>query len=297
MTTKRTGLIGWPVAHSLSPKIHAYWIKQYGLDATYELFPTPPELLEKTFSELRRNGVTGFNITIPHKQTSMKFIDAVDAVATRIGAVNAVSLRQGMLHSTNTDAYGFMKNLESSPKWSDSALKNVLILGAGGAARAAIVALKDAGCKNLIICNRTNDTAAELARELHAENITWEEKNSHLAEVTLLINATSLGMTGKSPLEIDLSKLYNRAIVHDIVYAPLNTPLLAAAAARGNPTVDGLGMLLYQAQAAFAIWHGITPEVTPELRAHVLDHAGDASPLRHSEPGERAVSPRSGAEG
>lgn len=296
MTSIRTGLIGWPVEHSLSPKIHAYWIKQYGLDATYELFPTPPELLEKTISELRQNGVTGFNVTIPHKQTSMKFMDAAGVTATRIGAVNTVNHRHGMLHSSNTDAYGFIKNLESSEKWSESVLKNVLILGAGGAARAAIVALKDVGCRNLIICNRTDEKAAELAREFHAENILWDEKNDHLAEITLLINATSLGMTGKSPLEIDLSKLYHQALVHDIVYAPLITPLLAAAAARGNPTVDGLGMLLYQAQAAFATWHGITPEVTPELRAHVLDHAGDASPLRNSEPGERAVSPRSGAE-
>ncbi|MFM9891074.1 MAG: shikimate dehydrogenase [Rickettsiales bacterium] len=270
MSTIRTGLIGWPVEHSLSPKIHAYWIKQYGLDTTYELFPTPPELLGQTIADLRREGVTGFNITVPHKQTSMEFFDAVDATAQRIGAANTVSLRAGILHCSNTDAYGFRKNLESSQNWTDSALENALILGAGGAARAAIVALMEMGCKKIVICNRTDEKAESLAQEFHAENILWNDKNDGLANVTLLVNATSLGMTGKSPLEIDLSKLYSHALVHDIVYVPLVTPLLAQAASRGNPTVDGLGMLLYQAQAAFAQWHGITPEVTAKLRAHVL---------------------------
>jgi shikimate dehydrogenase len=206
----------------------------------------------------------------------MEYLDHIDATATRIGAVNSVILKEGIATGTNTDAYGFITNLRegltgSSDGDISAALRNVVLLGAGGATRAAIVALGDAGATSITLTNRSADKAQALAEEFSCTTIAWEEKNAALHGATLLVNTTSLGMQHQPPLTIDLSALPTNAAVHDIVYAPLETELLATARARGNKTVDGLGMLLYQAQKAFELWHGILPAVTPELRAHVLE--------------------------
>ncbi|MBX9726726.1 MAG: shikimate dehydrogenase [Rickettsiales bacterium] len=271
-----TGLIGYPLDHSLSPRIHHYWTAKHGLDAEYKLFTTPPARVRQVVKRLRDKGALGFNVTVPHKLAVMEYLDEIDAVATRIGAVNTVIHSNGKLIGTNTDAYGFITNLREGLTGNidgdlSAHLQKVILLGAGGATRAAIVALKDAGAKHIALTNRSADKAEALAEEFSLETVPWAEKNAALNAATLLVNTTSLGMTGQPPLDIDVSALPITAAVHDIVYAPLETALLKAAHARGNQAVDGLGMLLYQAQAAFRAWHGVLPEVTPELRAHVLE--------------------------
>lgn len=274
--THLTGLIGYPLDHSLSPRIHAYWIAKHGLEAEYKLFTTPPARVRQVVKRLRDKGAAGFNVTVPHKLAVMEYLDSIDATATRIGAVNAVTHVNGKLTGSNTDAYGFITNLREGLTGNiggdiSSYLKKIVLLGAGGATRAAIVALKDAGAKHITLTNRSADKAEALAQEFSLTTVPWAEKNAALHAATLLVNTTSLGMAGQPPLDIDVSALPATAVVHDIVYAPLETALLNAAHARGNQTVDGLGMLLYQAQAAFHAWHGVRPEVTPELRAHVLE--------------------------
>ncbi len=274
--THLTGLIGYPVEHSLSPRIHAYWTAEHGLDAEYKLFTTPPARVRQVVKRLRDKSALGFNITVPHKLAVMEYLDAIDATATRIGAVNTVMHKDGKLMGSNTDVYGFITNLREGLTGAVDGditvyLENVILLGAGGATRAAIVALKDAGAKIITISNRSADKAAALAQEFSLHTVPWDEKNAALGAATVLVNTTSLGMNGQPALDIDLAALSLTAAVHDIVYAPLETELLKAASERGNKTVDGLGMLLYQAQKAFESWHGVLPEVTPELRAHVVE--------------------------
>lgn len=274
--TSLTGLIGYPLDHSLSPRIHSYWIKKHGLDAEYKLFTTPPVRVRQIVKRLRDKQSVGFNVTIPHKLAVMEYLDTIDTTATRIGAVNTVIIKDGIAIGTNTDAYGFITNLREGLSGSvdgdiSSALTNVVLLGAGGATRAAIVALRDAGAKTITVTNRSGEKAQALAEEFSCTSTPWDEKNAALHGATLLVNTTSLGMQHQPPLDLDLSALPTNAAVHDIVYAPLETELLKTARARGNKTVDGMGMLLYQAQKAFELWHGILPEVTAELRAHVLE--------------------------
>ncbi|MFZ4540942.1 MAG: shikimate dehydrogenase [Rickettsiales bacterium] len=273
--TSITGLIGFPVSHSLSPRIHEYWITKHMLSVTYKLFTTPPPRLRQTMLHMRKKNVAGVNITIPHKQVVMEYLDNIDEVATRVGAVNTVINKNGSFIGSNTDVYGFITNLREAVGAIDSSkyLKNVVILGAGGATRAIIVALKDAGAQAITLTNRSADKALALAEEFQITHLPWEVRHEALAEASLLVNSTSLGMQGHPGLDIDLSGLPKDALVHDIVYAPLETELLRAAKARGNVVVDGLGMLLYQAQKAFELWHGILPEVTPELRQLVLEPA------------------------
>ena len=273
---KLSGLIGYPVEHSLSPRIHTYWIQKHAIDSEYKLFTTPPARVRQVVKRLRDKGALGFNVTVPHKLAVMEHLDSIDATATRIGAVNTVVHKEGKLMGSNTDAYGFITNLREGLTGSidgdiSAHLENIVLLGAGGATRAAIVALKDAGAKSIILSNRSADKAASLAKEFSLKTVPWGEKNAALTAATLLVNTTSLGMTGQPPLEIDLATLSSSAAVHDIVYAPLTTELLKAAHVRGHKTVDGLGMLLYQAQKAFELWHGVLPAVTPALRAHVLE--------------------------
>lgn len=274
--TSLTGLIGYPLDHSLSPRIHSYWIKQYSLDAEYKLFTTPPARVRQVVKRLRDKQAVGFNVTIPHKLAVMEYLDSIDATATRIGAANTVIIKDGIATGTNTDAYGFITNLREGLAGKIDGditeyLQNVVVLGAGGATRAAIVALMDAGAKTITITNRSADKSQALAEEFSCTAIAWEEKNAALHVATLVVNTTSLGMQHQPPLDLDLSALNAHAAVHDIVYAPLETELLKNARARGNKAVDGLGMLLYQAQKAFDLWHGVLPEVTPALRAHVLE--------------------------
>ena len=275
----RACVIGWPVEHSRSPSIHRYWLAQYGIEGAYEKVPVRPEELAEFLGQLATQGYAGANVTLPHKEAALRAAESADAAATAIGAANTLWLDpDGTLHASNTDAYGFMTNLDAeAPGWNDAG-RPVMVLGAGGAARAILHGLLGAGVTRILLANRTAERAAVLARAFGpaVELVDWKDRNRALAGCGLLVNATSLGMTGKQRLEIDLAALPNDAVVADIVYSPLETELLAAARARGNRVVDGLGMLLHQAAPGFERWFGVRPEVTPELRAHVAASLGAA---------------------
>lgn len=273
-----TGLIGYPTEHSLSPAIHDYWMKQHAIDGDYKLFTTPTTRLRQTAIHMRRK-VHGFNVTVPHKEAVMEYLDNIDALATRIGAVNTVLVDGEELSGTNTDAYGFIENLRGSCGGTLPDLSRVVILGAGGAARAAIVALKQANAGNLLLTNRTAETAQKLAAEFDVQSCAWDITGACLIDATLVVNTTSLGMKKQPPLNMSLQHLHANAVVYDIVYNPMETALIKAAKSRGNRVVGGLGMLLYQAQKAFQLWHGIEPAVDDGLRKHVIQvmrERGDA---------------------
>ncbi len=273
MAHKRTGLVGYPVSHSLSPIIHQHWIDTHSVDASYELFAAPPESLGAAVTRLREQEVCGFNVTIPHKETIVTHIDSMDKVARRIGAVNTVMRVGELLLGTNTDAYGFITHLKQTLGDIQPHLENVVILGAGGAARAAVAALKEAGAQTITLANRSQDKAKKLAEEFQVAHVAWDVRHQELAHTTLLVNTTSLGMKGSWPLELSLEALPTAAAVYDIVYTPLETELLKTARAHGAKTVDGLGMLLHQAAAAFRLWHGVEVAVTDALRQKILGKA------------------------
>lgn len=267
------GVIGWPVAHSLSPLMHGYWLAQHGIDGAYVPLRVRPEQLEVALRALPALGFRGANVTVPHKEAALKIMGRADATAKRIGAVNTLIVAgDGMLEGRNTDGYGFIENLRAGVPGFDAARGPAVVLGAGGAARAVVAALIDAGAPEIRVANRTAARAGILVRDLGAPcvAIAWESREAALAGAALLVNTTSLGMTGQPPLSLDLGMLPGDAVVNDIVYAPLATSLLAAARARGNPTADGLGMLLYQAVPGFEAWFGVRPAVTEELRFAVL---------------------------
>ncbi|WP_455373894.1 shikimate dehydrogenase [Limibacillus halophilus] len=270
---KLAGVMGWPVSHSRSPRLHGYWLDRYGVDGAYLPLPVRPEGLEQALRALPVLGFGGCNLTIPHKEAALGICDRLDPLAERIGAVNMVSVEpDGSLYGTNSDAFGFIENLrQGAPDW-DAAAGPVCLLGAGGASRALIVGLLDAGAPSIRLCNRSFHRAESLAEVFgpEVEALEWEERAGAIEGTNLLVNATSLGMSGQPPLELDLSLLPDATLVTDIVYSPLETPLLAAAKARGNRTVDGLGMLLHQARPGFSAWFGREPEVTQELRDFVL---------------------------
>lgn len=269
---KLAGVMGWPVGHSLSPRLHGYWLEHYGIDGAYVPLAVAPEHFASALGSLAEMGFRGVNLTIPHKQAALALCDEVAPLAQRMGAVNTLVFEDGRLSGSNTDAFGFLENLRQGvPDW-DPAAGPALVLGAGGAARAVAVALLDAGVPELRLANRTGARAEALAEELGAEvtAVAWDARAAALEGLGLLVNATSLGMTGQPPLELELEGLPKGALVADIVYVPLETPLLARARSRGNPAVDGLGMLLHQARPGFEAWFGVAPEVTPELRAFVL---------------------------
>jgi len=279
----RAGVMGWPVAHSLSPVLHGHWLKRYGIDGSYEAFPVRPEDLAEAISGLRRDGLRGTNLTVPHKEAAMALVDNVDETAQRIGAVNTLFMTpDGTLNATNTDAYGLIENIRAAaPDALEGRFggKPVVILGAGGAARAAVVGLADIGVSEIRIVNRTVARAESLAgivsdQDVVVRALDWEKRDEALAGAGLLVNTTTLGMEGQAPLHINLDSLSEAAVVNDIVYAPLETELLSAARARGNPAVDGLGMLLHQARAGFREWFGIDPEVDDDLRNAVLAARG-----------------------
>ena len=271
--TKRAGVMGWPVGHSLSPRIHGYWLDRYGIDGRYDLLPVPPEDLESRVKSLAADGLVGANVTVPHKEAALRAADSADANARRVGAANTLVVgADGKVAASNTDGFGFLENLRAgAPDWRASSGPAV-ILGAGGAARAVAAALLDAGAPRLILLNRTRERADVLAKDLGKITVvSWSERERILADAALLVNATTLGMTGQPDLSLDLGRLPKTALVNDIVYRPLVTPLLASARARGNRTVDGLGMLLHQARPGFEAWFGVRPEVTEDLRRRVLD--------------------------
>jgi len=263
----RAAVIGFPAGHSLSPAIHNYWIKKYGLRGSYDAREIPPEHLKESLLRLIEDGYTGFNITIPHKQAVMALCDDIDDTARAIGAVNTLSVSaEGALRGYNTDAHGFVENIREAAPDFDFARGAVLVLGAGGAARAALYGLRQAGAKNIRIANRTHEHAEKLARDFGVDVAACGTGAEGLKDVALLVNTTPLGMKGQPPLNFDTSLLPPGAVVHDIVYNPAETPLLRDARKRGLKTIGGLGMLLHQAAAAFDIWTGIRPNITQDVR-------------------------------
>jgi shikimate dehydrogenase len=276
------GVMGWPVGHSLSPRLHGFWLRQHRIDGAYLPLAVGPDRLGQALRALPALGFRGVNLTIPHKEPALALVDRTTPAAARIGAINTVIVGQDGLLGDNTDGYGFIASLAAgAPNWQAGAGPAVL-LGAGGAARAIAIALIDAGAPELRLVNRTLARAktlagqlADAARERGAALavLPWQAEDA-LAGASLLDNTTSLGMTGQPPLEIDLAPLPERALVTDIVYHPLETGLLSAARARGHAVVDGLGMLLHQARPGFRAWFGVDPEVSDALRATVLAGLG-----------------------
>jgi shikimate dehydrogenase len=270
------GVMGWPVSHSLSPRLHGHWFERYGVDGAYVPLPVRPEDVEIAFRALPRVGFRGWNVTVPHKESAARLVDELDPAAARVGAVNTVLvLEEGRTRGLNTDGAGFLANLRAqAPGWRATAGPAALV-GAGGAARGVGFALLEAGVPRLLLTNRTAERAAALAAELAAlgrpvEPVPWAERAEALSDLTLLVNCTSLGMAGQPPLDLPLNRLRRDAVVADLVYVPLETGLLAAARARGHTVVDGLGMLLHQAARGFSHWGGREPTVDDELRAFVL---------------------------
>jgi shikimate dehydrogenase len=262
------GVMGWPVAHSRSPVIHNYWLRQYGIQGAYGLFPVAPDNLAQAIRGIHALGLAGSNITIPHKVDAMQYMDWVHPLAERMGAINTI-VRQpdGALHGFNNDGFGFIESLrEAQPTWKADA-GPIVVLGAGGASRAIVVSLIDAGAKEIRIINRTRDKADALAEEFGhpVTALNWSERENALTGASLLVNTTNQGMHGEPALDINLTQLPTTALVSDAIYIPLETPLLAAARMRGNTTVNGLGMLIHQARPAFQAWFGILPESTPDL--------------------------------
>lgn len=267
------GVMGWPVAHSRSPLIHNYWIKQYKLTGAYGAFPVAPSNLEAAIRGLKALGLAGCNITIPHKVNAMAYVDWVHPLAQRMGAINTVVVQaDGALHGFNNDGFGFIHSLlEAQPTWQANA-GPIAVIGAGGAARAIIVSLLDEGATEIRVINRTHSKAEELAQEFGSlvTSVQWGNREDALIGASLLINTTSQGMHGEPALNISLTNLPTDALVSDAVYIPMETPLLKEARQRGNSTVNGLGMLIHQARPAFQAWFGVMPEVTDKLYAEVI---------------------------
>lgn len=263
------GLLGWPVAHSRSPVIHNHWLAQHGIEGRYVLFPVPPEKLEAAVRGIAALGLRGCNVTTPHKQAIFPLLDRVDELAQRIGAVNTVVVQaDGSLAGFNNDGNGFIQSLrDADPAWRPDS-GPILVLGAGGAGRAVVASLAAQGAEEIRLANRTIDKSQEIADAVGpaVKVVRWEERNEAMEGIAMLANATSLGMTGKAPLEVSLDRLPKKAVVGDLIYIPPETELLAAARARGNITVNGLGLLLNQARPAFNAWFGVMPEITPALR-------------------------------
>lgn len=270
---KLAGIIGWPVAHSRSPVLHGYWLKQYGIDGAYVPMAVKPENLSRALHALPLLGFAGCNLTIPHKEDALRVVDTVEPSAKRAGGVNTVVIdHRGNIIGSSTDGYGFMTALCTSAGGFDPSQAPAVVLGAGGAARAIVAALLDNGAREVRLVNRTPERAAKLAKELGGEvrGVLWDKRTEALAGAGLLVNATSLGMEGQPALDLPLEALPLEAVVNDIVYVPLETPLLAAARARGNRCVDGLSMLLHQAAPGFEAWFGVKPKIDDGLRQAIL---------------------------
>jgi shikimate dehydrogenase len=269
-------LIGWPAAHSRSPLIHHYWLRTLGIAGGYVIEAVPPDEFQDFVLRLSMRGFVGANVTLPHKERALG-LSAPDARARAVGAANTLWFEDGELRSTNTDVEGFINNLDASASGWDTS-EEALVLGAGGSSRAVVFGLIERGIKRVHLANRTAARAEALADQFGASvhPISWEAIDEVLPRAGLLVNTTSLGMHGEGALEVEVGALPQHAVVADLVYVPLQTPLLAAARARGLKTADGLGMLLHQAVRGFELWFGQRPQVTSELRALVeadLTHA------------------------
>jgi shikimate dehydrogenase len=261
------GIIGWPVSHSRSPRLHGFWLRRHAIDGAYVPLPIRPEDMPTAVRGLVQAGFAGANVTIPNKMAAFEACDTVDETARKAGAVNTLVFKDGKITGANTDGHGFIANLRAHGV--DPAAGPALLLGAGGSARAVVPVLQDLGVR-VTVANRTRSKADDLARELPGLRVVdWDRRSDALADHALLVNTTSLGMHGKNPVEIDLSRAPKGAAVCDIVYVPLETPLLAAARAHGLRCVEGLGMLLHQAVPGFKAWFGVEPVVDDELRRFV----------------------------
>ena len=263
------GLLGWPVAHSRSPVIHNHWLREHGIAGRYVLFPVSPEKLAAAVRGIAALGLRGCNVTTPHKQAIFPLLDRVDELARRIGAVNTVVVEpDGTLSGFNNDGNGFIQSLrDADPRWRPDS-GPILVLGAGGASRAVVASLVAQGATEVRIANRTIEKAQEIARVVGpaVRVVPWQRREDALDGIAMLANATSCGSPGKPELEISLAGLPRTTIVGDLIYVPQETGLLAQARARGNVTVNGLGLLLNQARPAFNAWFGVMPEITPALR-------------------------------
>ena len=276
-------VIGWPIEHSRSPLLHGYWLKYLKIPGSYEAVAIAPEKIETFIKLLPKSGFAGGNVTVPHKETVFRLVDHKDEIAEVLGAVNTLWLEDGEVHGTNTDGYGFCANLDNfAPEWRQG--KTVIVLGAGGASRAIIYALGKAGYSKIHIVNRTLARAEAIVEEFspHLDSDlvphSWEDAVNLLADADLLVNTTSIGMGDDNEFPLDLSNLKEQAIVTDIVYTPLLTPLLRAAKSKGYKTVDGLGMLLHQAAPGFEKWFGTRPIITPALREYILSDLTKKAP-------------------
>ena len=268
---KAVCVIAWPAGHSRSPIIHNYWIKQHELDAEYRREAVPPEKFADFVTHLRDHGYVGSNVTVPHKEPALSLSEP-DERARAVGAANTLWYDDDRLRSTNTDVEGFLANLDAAtPGW-DRGLSTAVVLGAGGGARAVIYALLTREVGRIYVINRTKERAQALRKKFGSalQLAGWDETTGLLGGAGLLVNTTTLGMVGQPPLDLNL-RCPPSLVVADIVYAPLETRLLASARARGLRTADGLGMLLHQAVRGFQLWFGVKPEVTPELRKLVED--------------------------
>jgi shikimate dehydrogenase len=265
-------VMGWPVMHSRSPRLHNYWLGRYGLVGAYVPLAIHAEGLRAALRALPALGFSGCNLTIPHKEAALEIVDEVDPPARRIGAINCVVVRpDGSLFGRNHDGWGYIESIiEAAPDWRADA-GPIVVLGAGGGARAVVVGLADRGAEEIRVVNRSFDRARELERTIGGpvRAIDWANRTDALGGAAMLVNTTSQGMVGQGALDIPLDRLPKSALVSDIIYVPEETPLLAAARARGNRTINGFGMLLHQARPAFRDWFGVMPEVTPELRAMI----------------------------
>lgn len=270
---KRACVIGWPIEHSRSPLIHGHWLQQYGIDGSYTKVAVRPEEAETFLRDLAKNGYAGCNVTVPLKELAFAAAEHLEPEAIAVGAANTIWLEHGKIHATNTDTYGFMKHLDSeAPGW-DSSSRPVVILGAGGAARAICFGFRQAGVDDIVILNRTAERAQKLVTDLAGGGFRagdWDERLNCAEWASVIVNTTSLGMMGKGDLGLDFSSARPDCVVADIVYVPLQTALLQQAQAQDLRIVDGLGMLLHQAVPGFERWFGVQPEVTPELRRLVL---------------------------
>lgn len=270
---KLAGVMGWPVAHSRSPVIHNHWIAEHGLRGAYVLLPVQPERIETALRALPVLGFSGCNLTIPHKVAALSVVDRVDALGKRIGAVNTIVVEpDGSLTGRNTDGFGYIQSLlDAQPGW-QADTGPAVVVGAGGAARAVIVGLMDSGATEIRLTNRSWAKASDMVQEFGypVQAIPWEDRHDALSGAALLVNTTNQGMHEEAALDLRLDQLPPLALVSDIIYVPLETPLLAAARLRGHVTVNGLGMLLHQARPAFAAWFGLPPNVTPALLAKVM---------------------------
>lgn len=271
---KLAGVMGWPIGHSRSPRLHGYWLDRYGVDGAYVPLAVAPERAEQAIRALPALGFRGCNVTVPLKEIAFRTVDRLDATARRMGAVNTIVVGEdGTLSGGNTDGFGFLENLKAGcADWS-AELGPAVVIGAGGAARAVVVALLDAGAPEIRLVNRTVARAEELAADIGGpiKVVEWVSRETALDGAAVLVNTTTQGMTGHPPLDLDLRRLPSEAVVNDIVYVPLETPLLASARLRGNRVVGGVGMLLHQARPGFKAWFGVEPDVTPELTRFVLE--------------------------